>query len=221
MPNQLDELCPVPPGLTAADEVHDRSYAVRVFRKDDHTLVVRGAVRDRKPPGLYIEGDPRPLTVHEMVVDLEVVLPAMVITSANVVMESFPYPPCPGIAGTYQQLVGVSIARGYTHKVRDLFGGPNGCSHVTALLQAMGPAVFQATWSMFHITEAAAGPKPPASAEDKTRLAQANVGSCHLWHPEGDFLRNIVEGGPDPIPLWIQRRKGELGLDPTEWLGNF
>ena len=45
-------------------------------------------------------------------------------------------------------LVGLSIARGFTHRVRELFGGPRGCTHTTALLQAMAPIAMQCFWSM-------------------------------------------------------------------------
>jgi len=37
----------------------------------------------------------------------------------------------------------LSIARGFTHKVRGLFGGPRGCTHTTALSQAMAPEAIQ------------------------------------------------------------------------------
>ncbi len=128
--------------------VHDRDYSVQVFRSSPNELVARGRVRDEKPPGLYVEHDPDPLTMHDMTIELRVGYPSLEITDASVRFTTFPQLTCPGISNHYRSLVGVSIARGFTHKVRELFGGPRGCAHVTALLQAMAPAVVQSTWSM-------------------------------------------------------------------------
>ena len=58
---------------------------------------------------------------------------------ADVVFEAHPHTTCPAIIEHYQGLVGLSIARGFTHQVRELFGGPRGCTHTTALLLAMAP----------------------------------------------------------------------------------
>ena len=104
--------------------LHDRRYSVRVYRKNDGELLARGHVRDVKPAGLYVEGDPDPLVLHDMVVDLTVAFPSYEITGAEVVFDTYPQPTCPGISAGYQQLVGLSVVRGFTHRLRELFGGP-------------------------------------------------------------------------------------------------
>ncbi len=129
-------------------ELHNRRYEVRAFRKSADCVLLRGMVRDDKPHGLYLEDDTEPLTIHHMIVDIEISFPSMVIQSAQVVFESHPHTECTGIVNHYQGLVGLSIARGFTHKVRELFGGPRGCTHVTALLSAMAPVAIQCAWSM-------------------------------------------------------------------------
>ena len=68
-------------------------------------------------------------------------------SSANAALETHPHAACPRIEDHYQHLIGLSIARGFTHKVRELFGGPRGCTHTTALLQAMAPVAIQSMWS--------------------------------------------------------------------------
>ncbi|MFM7095022.1 MAG: hypothetical protein ACKOYL_10785, partial [Actinomycetota bacterium] len=57
-----------PPLDTDLEEIHDRTYVVKSYRKDDRTIVLRGAVRDEKPAGLYIPDDPEPLPLHHMIV---------------------------------------------------------------------------------------------------------------------------------------------------------
>ena len=62
--------------------------------------------------------------------------------------ETHPHTECVSIVDAYRGLVGLSITRGFTHKVRELFGGPRGCTHTTALLMAMAPVAVQCIWSM-------------------------------------------------------------------------
>ncbi len=41
--------------------LHDREYRVRAFRLASDRVLIRGAVRDQKPPGLYLSEDTKPL----------------------------------------------------------------------------------------------------------------------------------------------------------------
>ncbi|HZP28468.1 MAG TPA: DUF2889 domain-containing protein, partial [Acidimicrobiia bacterium] len=176
------------------------------------------------PPGLYVEDDPEPLTIHDMVVDLTVEYPSYEITGFEVVFDTHPQPSCPAISAAYGQLVGLSIARGFTHQLRSLFGGPRGCAHVTALLQAMGPALIQSAWSMT-VGEQRHGPAPddgaaPAAGDPAATPLQRigrNLNTCHVWAEEGELVQRVVAGEQIPPPLSIQKRLRELGLDPVAW----
>ena len=59
--------------------LHDRSYSVQTYRVDAERIRIRGRVTDTKPAGLYIEDDPEPLDVHDMVVDIVVSYPMLSI----------------------------------------------------------------------------------------------------------------------------------------------
>lgn len=205
--------------------LHDRTYSVRSYRKSETELLLRGQVRDQKPPGVYIPTDTEPLTVHHMVVDLTVEFPTMRITDAEVVMETHPHPTCPSITEHYRKLVGLSIARGYTHKVRELFGGPRGCTHTTALLQAMAPVAIQSIWSMRSVNGADAEegtpvpaplPSNPTEEQIQERLGHT-LNSCHVWREDGERVDEIRNGAGMEPPLWIVERLERLGLDPEEW----
>ena len=146
-----------PDGLAV---LHEREYRVRSYRLDDdggQHLLLRGAVRDQKPAGLYVEGDPDPLTFHHMQVELVVDFPGMEISAAAVLFEAHPHDQCVAITPHYGELVGLSIARGFTHEVRQRFGGPRGCTHTTALLLAMAPVAIQSIWSMQIVADREAG----------------------------------------------------------------
>ncbi len=201
------------------DLIHTRTYETRVYLVDDH-LVARGAVRDRKPPGLLVEGDPDPIDMHHMVLELAVSIPDLTITAVSLDFESFPNTTCASISDAYQQLVGLSIARGFTHRIRELFGGPRGCTHVVALLQALAPSVVQSTWSLGTIERrrsAVAGQL--VEGFDNTMFEQ-NTNTCHIWAEDGEQVALVRRGEtPDP-PIPVSERMVELGRDPNSWRGS-
>ncbi len=217
------------------DVLHDREYRVRAYRKSADVLLVRGAVRDQKPPGLYFPGDPDPLTVHHMQVDLEVSFPSMEIVDARVEFLTHPGSTCPAIVEHYGELVGLSIARGFINRVRELFGGPRGCTHTTALLQAMAPVAIQSIWSMRSwdaqrddladpTTHPATHPAthPDAAVEptlEQRRQAwQMNVNTCHVWADDGEQVRRLESGdGGMEAPLFAEPRMVALGIKPEDW----
>jgi Protein of unknown function (DUF2889) len=201
--------------------LHDREYRVRAFRKADDLLVIRGAVRDQKPPGLYIDIDPDPLTIHHMQIDLEIAFPTLEIVGARVGIEIHPNVSCPSIVDHYGKLVGLSIARGFTHKVRELFGGPRGCTHTTALLQAMAPVAIQCMWSMRASQARRAGesgsPAQEPTPEQRRMMWATNLNTCHVWAEDGEQVRQLEAGGDFEEPIWAQERMVELGLKPDAW----
>lgn len=208
------EILPPDPDLPEMEVLHNREYSVRAFRKDPNILI-RGAVRDRKPPNLYVAGDDEPLTIHHMQVDLEVAFPSLEIVAATVVFQMYPNDECPSITDHYDKLVGLSIARGFTHKVRELFGGPRGCTHTTALLQAMAPVAVQCSWSMQMSELRRRGESPVfargnLSRDERRAHVQRNLNTCHVWDEHAPFVESILDGATTSVPLFITRRIAEL-----------
>jgi hypothetical protein len=198
--------------------IHTRNYETRVYFVSDEELLVRGAVRDTKPAGLYVEDDAETLDIHEMHIELRVSLPALTITAVEVLFETHPSARCPHITGHYDNLVGLSIARGFTHKVRELFGGPRGCTHTTALLQAMAPAVVQSVWSVnVRRMRNAAVSGESVGNESRDRMFAANLNTCHVWAEDGEHVASIRRGELPPPPMQVVRRLEKLGRDPNSW----
>jgi hypothetical protein len=217
----FDDITPHPEGIDPqTDLIHERAYVVRAYRKDDNTLWLRGAIRDQKPPGLYVPDDPDPLTVHHMILDLHISVPSLEIVWANVVMETHPHTACPQIEPHYHNLIGLSVARGFTHKVRELFGGPRGCTHTTALLQAMAPVAVQSMWSFRMAAARDSNATGTPSPEGMARAMATNINTCHVWDEDGEQVASIRRGEPMGVPVWIQKRYAELNRDPTEWQRN-
>lgn len=210
-------LPPDPPGLVL---LHDREYRVRSYLLEvegGRHLLLRGAVRDQKPAGLYLADDPDPLTIHHMQVELEVDFPSMEIVAANVLFETHPHTECVSIVDHYGKLVGLSIARGFNNRVRELFGGPRGCTHTTALLLAMAPVAIQSIWSM-SMNDGLRGDlggsdgERTVTAEDRERMMKPNLNSCHVWDEAGPVVTGVRAGGPLEEPITITQRRDTLRL---------
>ena len=217
---RTDEI--LPPDPDGLDVLHDREYRVRAFRLAADRILVRGAVRDQKPPGVYLAEDPDPLTVHHMQVDLTVAFPSMVIEQADIVFEAHPHTTCVDIVAAYQGLVGLSITRGFTHKVRELFGGPRGCTHTTALLLAMGPVATQCSWSMYAQDARREGRSFMAARADMTpeqreMSLRGNLNTCHVWSEDGEMIASARAGRPIEMMLQVRKRFEALGVPEEEW----
>jgi len=179
--------------------------------------LLRGAVRDVLPghrfqeriSGLGGSTGLEPLAMHHMLIEMTVAFPELVVASIDVRFEIHPHESCPLIADHYAELVGVSIGRGYTHRVRDLFGGPRGCSHTTALLQAMSPVVMQCVRAM------ETGGPGVAVGDERTRQMPSHVkGTCHVWHEDGRLWQMVSNGEVTPAPIPVRNRFKASGLDP-------
>ena len=212
------EAMPLLPPDHDLELIHTRSYETKVYLVDNH-LVARGAVRDRKPAGLLVEDDPDTIDMHHMVLELAVTIPDLTITAVALDFQSFPNATCPSISDAYQQLVGLSIARGFTHRIRELFGGPRGCTHVVALLQALAPSVVQATWSLGTIERRRSEAAGEVVQGFDISKFQLNTNTCHIWAEDGEYVALVRRGEiPDP-PLPVAERMVELGRDLDSWRG--
>jgi hypothetical protein len=207
-----DDILPPPPD--GADVLHDREYRVRAFRLADDRLLIQGAIRDQKPPGLYLRPDPDPLTIHHMQLSLEIAFPSLEIVDADVHFETHPHGTCPSIVEHYGKVVGLSIARGFTHRVRELFGGPRGCTHTTALLQAMAPVAMQCFWSMraAQARDEGADESLISGMDDDHGSWRRIVNTCHVWDADGPAVAAREAGEPHEPPLWLSERMVALGV---------
>lgn len=211
---------------TALDPVHDRRYQVNSFRLPDGNLLVRGSIVDTKPPGLYVPGDDQPLEMHHMVVEFAIDVSTMTITDVDVEFLTHPTAACPAIVEHYNKLVGLSVQRGFNRRIRELFGGPRGCTHTTALLQAMAPVVVQSMWSLALLNHRQPGDhetttdSPALSSEDAREQAMArNLNSCHIWDEHGTRVELMRNGEPGAMetPIPIRKRLAELDVVDDDW----
>ena len=199
--------------------IHTRRYEVRAFRMADDRFLLRGVVCDEKPAGLYVTEDPDPLWLHHMIVEMEVVYPTFVIERAYAKFHQHPHLSCTDITDHYKKLEGMSIARGFNAKVKELFAGSRGCTHITALLSAMAPVAIQTGWSMrvtaMNEGESSSNPSD-AEIEQREKQLAGTINTCHMWDESGELVAQVRAGEAIEIPLSVRKRLQELGR-PEVW----
>ena len=172
-----------------------------------------GRLVDTKPQGLGL-ADGEPLVIHDMVVELIVAGESFEILDISTTMNVHPYDQCTKVLDTYRQLVGMSIARGYSRKVRELFGGPMGCTHIGALLIALGPVAIQASWGLARLRDDPAdwSQLEVDDDDDVERRLRLNTNTCHVWSADGEQIARLNRGEDAERPEWEQVRLTKLGL---------
>ena len=193
--------------------IHLRNIECEAFDEGGGRMRVRGTLTDNRPEGLCL-ADGEPLTIHQMVVDLIITVPGFVIVDVETAMKVHPYQTCTEVLPDYRQLIGLSISRGYSRKIRELFGGPGGCSHIGALLQALGPVAFQASWSLVTLHDDPAD-RVSSDHDERDRLQRAamNTNTCHVWAEGGPHITAVEIGSAPMRPEWESERLAKLGVD--------
>ncbi|HEV8471942.1 MAG TPA: DUF2889 domain-containing protein [Methylomirabilota bacterium] len=184
----------------SSDPVHVRTLTMQAHRVGDTTLEVSGRLVDERPqgPGVGWFGAAHGSVIHDMRVTLRVRHPDLVIVGVVAEMASRPYTLCTDAVEPLQQLVGLSIARGFTRALNERFGRQLGCAHLTALIQAMAPVVRQAVGPAFH----ALSELPKASDEGETWF----VNTCQAWRDGGLLHQRLAAGDLEGLKALSARR---------------
>ena len=189
-----------------SDAQTSRPVHVRTIRVE----VARGRsprARGHRDPGRraasrnpeWFGSDPPPV-IHDMRLGLRVRHPDLVVTEVRSEMASHPYTICPEALPPLQQLVGLSIARGFTREVNERFGRQRGCAHFTALIHAMAPAVRQGAGAAFPEQERPAAGDPWF------------VNTCQAWREEGP-LHRLIRAGDEASLRALSAFAPEAGAD--------
>jgi len=107
---------------------------MEVFDRGEHFAVI-GTLHDQRP---WADGSHGPRDLHRMELGIVVRRADLCIVDAVADMQQFPHVECTGIEDSFADLVGLSVARGYSHAVQERFGRERGCSHLEFLARALG-----------------------------------------------------------------------------------
>lgn len=166
--------------------VHQRVIGIRTFTTADEHVIVEGRLTDNRLVNTYyLSGENRPPdTIHDLIVRI-LVDDRLVIRQVETEMPQIPHPDCQETINSLQEIVGFKIRRGFTQKVKALFGKGEGCSHLTELITAMAPAAIQGFW-----TACSRNPLPE-NIIDALKLML--VDTCRVWRRGGKALKRLGE----------------------------
>lgn len=165
-----------PPG---SDEIptHSRRIEFDAYERGEALLVV-GRLRDDRP---WAAGSSQPEHVHDLLLEVTVRRPELVVVAARAEMRRFPHAECPEIEAAFRGLVGLRVGRGYTREVQERFGRQLGCTHLEVLARLIGPVVVQSLPSSALRTRPEEGVGAAMAESDAGWFAD----SCHVWASEG------------------------------------
>lgn len=163
---------------------HTRQVTCQGYLRHDGLWDIEGRMVDSKSYDITFY-DGRELETGQPLHEMQVRITVdnnFVIRDANAITVHAPYQICPEISSAYQQLTGVKIGPGFSQKVRDLFKGRAGCTHITELLGPMATTAFQTITSGRRQLENKEGRANAPRSNEAARL----IDSCHGWRSDGE-----------------------------------
>ncbi len=136
---------PLSPPKSARKPLHHRAISVRGYVRDDGLFDIEGHLGDTKAVDLKLQSKHLPAgePIHEMWLRITIDK-NLNIVDAEAVTDAMPYEgTCDQIVPEYRALIGLSITPGFTHRVKTLFGGTRGCTHLTDLIGIVATTAFQ------------------------------------------------------------------------------
>ena len=160
--------------------IHRRQIVCEAYERDDGLWDLEASLSDIKTypipnrdRGTIEAGDP----IHGMWLCLTVDA-AFEIRDVAVRMEKTPFAICPAIEPDYGRLVGAHIGPGWNRRLRELFGGTRGCTHIVEMLGRLGTVAMQAMY----------GRRRSGNPVDSTRKPWV-IDGCHAWAADGPVVK--------------------------------
>lgn len=185
--------------------LHRRIVQCTGYRREDGLWDIEGQLVDTKAysfpnedrGGVIQAGEP----LHEMWIRLTVD-DQFQIREVEAHTDAAPFGLCPAITSRYRQLIGARIGPGWSLKLKELFTGVQGCTHMTELLGPVATTFFQTVYGQRYDEEDA---KPAAD-----RAAPPVLNTCHAlashspvvkkrWPRAYSGLDRDGEGHPRPL----------------------
>lgn len=93
----------------------ERTYNISLARPDDNSISIYVQLLD---------------SLHDLRLNILLGVQPLAITGAHLEVVKIPRPQCEGIKELASNLVGLEIGKGLSKKLRQLLGGPSGCSNL-------------------------------------------------------------------------------------------
>lgn len=164
--------------------LHRRDVQCWGYRREDGLWDIEGRMTDVKTypfpnedrGGAIQAGEP----LHAMWIRLTVD-DRFVIHDVEACADATPFNLCPAVANCYRQLIGVQIGPGWSLKLKELFSGVQGCTHMTELLGPIATTMFQTLYGQRYDEDDAkpASDRPPPPV----------LNTCHALSSDGPVVK--------------------------------
>lgn len=91
---------------------------------------------------------------------------------------------CGEVNTDYRKLIGLRIGAGFSAKVREIFSGRSGCTHLTELLGPIATTAYQTISGHLLSQQGSLGWHSPVMKEVASNL----IDSCHGWRADGETV---------------------------------
>lgn len=169
----------------ARTPIHQRKIDCVGYRRADGLWDIEGRLVDTKCyffSNPWRSGIPPGEPVHEMLVRLTID-GRFTVVAVECVSDATPHESCGAIIPNFQRLVGLAMGAGWSKRVKERVGGPQGCAHHVELIGLLATVAFQT-----------AGPLLAADRPDTARAdsRQFIVDTCHVWKSGGEMAERFM-----------------------------
>lgn len=158
--------------------MHHRQIECKGYEREDGLWDIEGHLTDTKAYTWKDRGGvtdlPAGVPAHDMWIRFTIDLD-MRIHECVAATDAGPYTLCGDITPKFAQLKGLRIERGWTRQLKDIIGGPNGCTHHWELLGRVAAVAYQTT----NNARQTKNPHKPGSIP---RV----FNTCHMYTPESE-----------------------------------
>jgi len=170
------------------ENIHNRNMDIATYTWDDEHILLVGEFKEQRYVGYnnHYGEEIHAGVYHHMKIELLINIRTMTIVDLFVALPQVPREECPAMVASLEPIKGLSIARGFSTKIRKLVGGRRGCTHLVSLLLAMAPAALQGTW----INKSYKGIPPTESA---VGMENYLIDSCYAWRQGGPLANRLLE----------------------------
>lgn len=166
--------------------VFSRNIEINCYKIDEDSIKIEGIIQDVRHCQYYlVTGEKKePGILHKMVVTMIVKGSQLEIKDIRAEIKNAPRELCNDSLKNIKKIIGLKIEKGFISTIKKIFGGINGCTHVTNLIISMAPAAIQGYWAM-----KATKPIPKEFAENNMKKFLKN--SCFVWDENGPLFKSL------------------------------
>ena len=169
------------PAPVEREQLHTRRYEFGGYRRSDGLWDIEGQMTDTKTYAFKNRhrGEVQPgEALHDMWIRLTID-EDFVVRDIQAATAAGPFAACPSVAPSYKRVVGIKLGRGWRQSVRERLGGPEGCTHLTEMLQAMATVAYQTLYPV----------RAKKEAENPRAGKPPLIDTCHALRGDGEVVK--------------------------------